>query len=326
MSNHVNPNMSNREVADFTLVDFKTKQPWLNVDFANVTTTEMAATRVLAKGGRGAAPRVPFDGERTCTMKVDTQITPMKLFAMLAGTEILTSGKVFTRERLTLAAGKLTLSEEPVANSVTVYKADDDCGAAISATVAEKAATIEDGSDGDEYIVYYMANKEQGIQIVKFKSDVFPKAYTAYGETLYKTGRRAAADEARDPQSRSAGGIQPCAEQYGRPEHPFHDLRPLCRGWQRLPRYAAHRGLIKNLPFPHFLLFAFPPKRFGAALPPRSHLQKPSFYGWNRHSCRKKGAFTLPSIRALFPYHAHPIKNQSQRRQRSCEKSSPMRR
>ena len=138
MSNHVNPNMSNREVADFTLVDFKTKQPWLNVDFANVTTTEMAATRVLAKGGRGAAPRVPFDGERTCTMKVDTQITPMKLFAMLAGTEILTSGKVFTRERLTLAAGKLTLSEEPVANSVTVYKADDDCGAAISATVAEK--------------------------------------------------------------------------------------------------------------------------------------------------------------------------------------------
>lgn len=187
MSNHVNPNMSNREVADFTLVDFKTKQPWLNVDFANVTTTEMAATRVLAKGGRGAAPRVPFDGERTCTMKVDTQITPMKLFAMLAGTEILTSGKVFTRERLTLAAGKLTLSEEPVANSVTVYKADNDCGAAISATVAEKAATIEDGSDGDEYIVYYMANKEQGIQIVKFKSDVFPKAYTAYGETLYKT-------------------------------------------------------------------------------------------------------------------------------------------
>ena len=167
--------------ANFTLVDFKTKQPWLNVDFANVTTTEMAATRVLAKGGRGAAPRVPFDGERTCTMKVDTQITPMKLFAMLAGPEILTS------ERLTLAAGKLTLSEEPVANSVTVYKADDDCGAAISATVAEKAATIEDGSDGDEYIVYYMANKEQGIQIVKFKSDVFPKAYTAYGETLYKT-------------------------------------------------------------------------------------------------------------------------------------------
>lgn len=53
MSNHVNPNMSNREVADFTLVDFKTKQPWLNVDFANVTTTEMAATRVL--GQRAAA-------------------------------------------------------------------------------------------------------------------------------------------------------------------------------------------------------------------------------------------------------------------------------
>lgn len=187
MSNHVNPNMSNREVADFTLVDFQTKKPWLNVDFANVTTTEMAATRVLAKGGRGAAPRVPFDGERTCTMKVDTQITPMKLFAMLAGTEILTSGKVFTRERLALAEGKLTLSETPAAGSVTVYKAGDDCGAAISATVTDNAAAIEDGTDGDEYIAYYMAMKEQGVQIVKFKSDAFPKAYAAYGETLYKT-------------------------------------------------------------------------------------------------------------------------------------------
>ena len=197
MSTHVNPNMSNREVADFTLVDFKTKQPWLNVDFANVTTTEMAATRVLAKGGRGAAPRVPFDGERTCTMKVDTQITPMKLFAMLAGTEILTSGK---------AAGKLTLSEEPVANSVTVYKAEDDCGAAISSTVADKVATIEGGSDGDEYIVYYMANKEQSIQIVKFKSDA-EGLYRLRRNALQDGGRRAAADEACHPQGRAAGSV-----------------------------------------------------------------------------------------------------------------------
>lgn len=183
----VNPNMANREVVDFTLLDFKTKQPWMNFDYANVTTLETGATRVFAKGGRGAPPRVPFDGERTATMKVDTQITPMKLFAMLAGTEVLTEGKVFTREVLTLASNKLTLTKEPVAGSVTVFRADDDCGIAVSATVESKVATIEGGEDGEKYVVYYMVQKSAGIKVVKFKSDSFPRAYTAYGETLFKT-------------------------------------------------------------------------------------------------------------------------------------------
>lgn len=36
-----NKNMSNREVCDLIFVDYATKKPFLNLDFANVTTTEL---------------------------------------------------------------------------------------------------------------------------------------------------------------------------------------------------------------------------------------------------------------------------------------------
>ncbi len=182
----INPNMANREVVDFVLCDYQTKKPFLNLDFANVSSTEMQATRVIAYGGRGRAPRVPFDGERTATMTVETQITPMKLFAMLAGNDVESAGKVFTREVLTLATNKLTLTETPVEGSVFIFKDGDDCGTQVQATVSEKEATVTDGNDGDAYIVYYLVEKSSGVQTVSFNSKKYPKAYTAYGETLYK--------------------------------------------------------------------------------------------------------------------------------------------
>ena len=182
-----NPNMSNREVVDFVLADYKTKKPFLNLDFANVSSTEMTAERVIAYGGRGRAPRVPFDGQRSGKMTVETQITPMKLFAMLSGSDIATTTKVFTREVLTAAEKVLTLTEVPVQNSVFVYRENDDCGVAVTVTVAEKAVTLTDGEDDSRYIVYYLAEKSTGVQSVSFTSASFPKAYVAYGETLYKT-------------------------------------------------------------------------------------------------------------------------------------------
>ena len=41
-----NPNMANREVCDLIFVDYSTKKPFLNLDFANVTTTELTGETV----------------------------------------------------------------------------------------------------------------------------------------------------------------------------------------------------------------------------------------------------------------------------------------
>lgn len=51
----VNPNMANREVCDCIFLDFKTKKPFLNCDYANTTTTNVTGTSVKAYGGRATA-------------------------------------------------------------------------------------------------------------------------------------------------------------------------------------------------------------------------------------------------------------------------------
>ena len=109
-----NPNMANREVMNVVLLDYKSKVPFLNVDFANVSTTNFTANRVYARGGWGAPNRVGFDGERTGTLQIDTQIMPAKLFALLSGKDIEKSAKILKREELTAAEGGLTLSEDPL--------------------------------------------------------------------------------------------------------------------------------------------------------------------------------------------------------------------
>ena len=109
----VNPNMANREVADLVLFDYKTKKVFLPIDFANVTTTDFTANRVFAKGGQGAPNRVGFDGERAGTLKVDTQIMPVKLFALLSGQDIGKVAKIMKREVLTATTDGIELSETP---------------------------------------------------------------------------------------------------------------------------------------------------------------------------------------------------------------------
>lgn len=178
-------NMANREVVDLVLVDYATKAPFLNLDFANVSSTEMTATRVIAYGGRGRAARVPFDGERTAKMTVESQITPMKLFQLLSGDELGEAANVMKREVLTLSETTLTLTETPV-GEVYVYAADDDCGTAVENSVSEKTVTITGGTDGASYIVYYITAAASA-QSIKFNSKKFPKAFTIYGETLYKS-------------------------------------------------------------------------------------------------------------------------------------------
>jgi hypothetical protein len=182
----INPNMANREVADLLFCDYKTKAPFLNLDFANVSTTNLTATRVFATGGQGAPNRVGFDGQRKGTLKIETQITPMKLYSMLSGNAIAASGTYARKEVLTSATKVLTLTKTPVTGTVFVFAEGDDCGTPVVATVAGTSVTLTTATDG-VYIVRYLEAKTTGNQTVKFTASVFPKAFTVYGSTPYKT-------------------------------------------------------------------------------------------------------------------------------------------
>lgn len=184
----MNPNMANREVMNLYLLDYKTKVPYMKIDFANVSTTNFTANRVYAKGGWGAPNRVGFDGERTGTLQIDTQIMPAKLFALLSGKDIAKTAKVMKREELAAGADGLELAEEPKTGTVQVFAASDDCGTPIDGVTATgKKVTATGITENQNYIVYYYLDKTTGVQSIKFDADTFPKAFEIRGEMPFKT-------------------------------------------------------------------------------------------------------------------------------------------
>lgn len=182
-----NANFANREVADLMLVDYSTKKLFLNVDWANVTSTSFEGDRVFATGGQGAPNRVQFDGSRTGTLTIEAQVYPVKVFQMLSGNDLGTIANFLKREKVTAAdTTKLEVSAEIASTAVQVFKADDDLGTEITTTGATGKEVTCTVKSGVEYIVYYYA-KQAAAQVVHLDSRHFPKAYRVEGSIPYKT-------------------------------------------------------------------------------------------------------------------------------------------
>lgn len=180
-----NPNMANREVCDLIFYDFKTKKPFLNLDFANVTTTELTGESVFAFGGKGHPKRIAFSGERGGTIAIETQIQTVKLWELITGGEVTKSAKFVAREELTIADGKVTLGATPVEGTIVAYAEDDDCGTELEITATGTEVTVT-GATGN-VIVYYMKELTEGVTRISIKSTSFPKNFTVYGDTVVKT-------------------------------------------------------------------------------------------------------------------------------------------
>lgn len=177
--------MANREVCNLVFVEYTTKKPFLNVDYANVSTTEMTGESVYANGGWGHPKVVTFYGDKGGTISFETQITPFKLYSLLTGAEIENTAKWVTRKEITATtAGSLTLGEG-VADA-TVFTAEDDCGTPIEGTVASGTFTAEGITANTKYVAYYTEDLT-GVKALSIKSTTFPKYFTAYMETKDKT-------------------------------------------------------------------------------------------------------------------------------------------
>lgn len=180
-----NQNMANREVCDLIFVNYATKKPFLNLDFGNVTTTELTGESVFAYGGKGHPKRIQFSGERGGTIAIETQIQTVKLWELITGGEVTKSAKFVAREELTVNSGKVTLGATPVEGTVVAYAAGDDCGTELEITVDGAQVTIT-GTTGD-VIVYYMKELAEGVTRINIKSTSFPKNFIVYGDTVMKT-------------------------------------------------------------------------------------------------------------------------------------------
>lgn len=185
-----NPNMASREVCDLIFVDYFTKKPFLDLDFANVSTTELTGESVFAYGGRQHPKRVQFTGERGGAITIETQIQTVKLWQLVTGGTISNSAKFVNRIETTVndAGTGITLADTPVTGSVVVYVADDDCGTELACTVIDNEITLTTAlTGGNKVIVYYMKEVTEGVQRINIKSTSFPKNFIVYGDTIMKT-------------------------------------------------------------------------------------------------------------------------------------------
>ena len=187
----LNSNMASREVCDLIFVDYTTKKPFLNLDYANVTTTELTGESLFAYGGKGHPKKVQFSGERGGTLTIETQMQSVKLWQLITGGERSNNAKFVKRVENAAEGAEtsiITLDEIPAVGSVNVFAAADDCGTELACTVSGNVVTLTAPvASGTKVIVYYIAEVTEKAQRISVKSTSFPKNFIVYGDTVMKT-------------------------------------------------------------------------------------------------------------------------------------------
>lgn len=186
----MNKKVANRSVMHSILMDYKTNKPIEYIDYANVVTTEMGGETVYAYGGDQHAKRVAFRGEPSSSLKIETQIKPFKLYEIMLGGTASSSAVLVKREVLTStgpASFKITLSETPASSAyLNVFKVSDDCGTALTVTVADKVVTLPASETAvGQYVAYYMYTKTGAkVSALKVSNTSIPKLLRYQGKTI----------------------------------------------------------------------------------------------------------------------------------------------
>lgn len=178
---------ANRCGMDFTAFDYATGKPALTFPFINEYALDLKRSRTFATGNPSQANLVGFDDPYEGTVKVSTQIIPIELIALVAGGEIKDSADIAVREVLTVKdAGKVTLSETPVAGTLYVYALDSDCvGQPVATEATAKDVTIAAATTGQKYVAYYFKT-EATARSVTFNGNNTVGFYVLDGYTKLK--------------------------------------------------------------------------------------------------------------------------------------------
>lgn len=183
--------MANREVADMIFQDYKTKKPFLYVDYANTSSQELTGETVYAYGGKGHPKKVSFSGDKGGTLTIETQIQTPKLWEMMSGGTGSTTANVMKKVNATIGStNTITLDTEDTLTKgqVWVYDATDtNLETELEVTsVSAQTITLTSGTENDPVIVFYTTNKTD-VYNINIKATSFPRAFTVYGDTYMKT-------------------------------------------------------------------------------------------------------------------------------------------
>lgn len=210
------PKFGAKEVMDVTLYDLVTNKPKITFDTLKTSDVEVTTEPVYARGGRGNAKLVTWESDKDATMNItDALISPTSLELISGMATVTGSQSIPFRQKndydltdptapvdkggiypLTCSdAGIITLAYTPetaVAN-ISVYLADDDCGAPIDmtgATLADNVLTLGEtgiaAAAGKEVVVYYDYKSPESSQSWTIASDKFAGTYKMVGTTVIR--------------------------------------------------------------------------------------------------------------------------------------------
>lgn len=190
---------ANRDVSNLLICDYATGAPYINLNYANVTTTELTGEIVYAYGGWGHPKKIAFSGDRGGTMTIETQIQETKLYKLITGADVVSGSNDISMAERTYISMESTskvfwLEKQPKTGTIVVHKNGTAveatfsiAGAADSTTSLWKVTVTSAAlSDGDEIVVFY-ASTAASSEKIAVKADTFPKAVIIYADTWDKS-------------------------------------------------------------------------------------------------------------------------------------------
>lgn len=192
-----------REIMNATFKDFKTKKPFLFMDYGTMAENEWSAEQTYATGGSGAPRRIVWNDSKNSTLTINTQIFSMKHIAMIAGRDIESEvgKKIYKREELTVVdtgtALEVTLSKDPIdqngdqatdVNDVAVFSfvngVDGDEVTVSAIDTMTKKLTLTGVNANDTVAVYYQWATTTEAHTLRFTAKDFPKYVEIIGDTV----------------------------------------------------------------------------------------------------------------------------------------------
>ena len=182
-----------KEVANVIFFDVATNKPVIFFDTLKVSTIENSSESTEARGGQGNSKLMSWDFGRTATLTMQDALLSDTSLSLLAGDVVKTSGiTAVGREVGVIPASpfKITLTETPIASSVTAYKVQNGVMTTelVAFTVSGKDVTFTSGAvQNDQVMVFYTYSVTNvNASMVTFSGSKFPATYKVVGDTVVR--------------------------------------------------------------------------------------------------------------------------------------------
>lgn len=195
-----------REVMDVTFFDMLSNKPVAHFDTLKMSALDFTVSEsVSAKGGKGNAKIITWDGSREGKMSLQDALLSNKGMEMMTGNAVLTGAqKVYMRQSTTWelngsvmvdkgdlfpltasAGGAVTLAFTPneTASNILVYDASDDCGTPLAAGTLSGKTLTNVAWANKKLIIYYSYNATN-TQTYTVTSDKFAGTYRIIGRLI----------------------------------------------------------------------------------------------------------------------------------------------